>query len=209
MTAIPAGALIEATSIGAALVVPGRVRAPQLHALRVAAEVTGFPCCAVVRGRGRRAGAPEALVKELLDAGATSVVVPSLAALHPSPPRALAIVAVLSAAGLTVHSLAEPAIAAADSATLSTIASFLLAAEQRRASKVGSKIITVAKNTGKRVGRPPKPLPVPVEQVRSLVERHSYRRVGVMLGISSSGIRRALLKADAFEQKLNQKRGSP
>ena len=141
-------------------------------------------------------------------AGVTSVVVCGLASIHPSPARAIGIVAALYSASVIVHSLNEPGIAAADSATLSTIATFLLAAEQRRASKAGSKVITVVRKIGKRVGRPPKPLLVPVGQARHLVQLHGYRRAAVLLGVSASSVRRALVKAVVAEQMSNQ-RSSP
>ena len=76
----------------------------------------------------------------------------------------MAVTATLNAAGFVVHSLAEPGISSADSATLSTIATFLVAAEQRRASKAGSKIITAVRQAERPVGRPSKPLPVSVDK---------------------------------------------
>jgi hypothetical protein len=187
MAAAPTLVLVDRSEPKSVLVIGRRDR--DLSAPRAKA---GGANCVVIRSQGRRAGASEALVKELLAAGATTVVVPSLLSLHSTPSRALGIVAALRAAGVVTHSLAEPGISSADGPTLTSIAGFLVAAEKQRASRQGAEVIARLSRTGRPIGRPRKSLPCSVEEARAVVEERGYRLAGQLLGLSASTVRRVL-----------------
>lgn len=173
--------------------VPGRSRGPQLQRLQQEATLRGFPTCAVVRGKGRRSGASETLVSDLLTAGATVVILPSLAALHPVPARALGVLGALLSAGVRVVSTSDGWVASLDPQTVAAVATYLLNDETRRNSRRGRSVIAAVRRTGRKVGRPA--IPIDVDEARRLVELGGYRRAGRALRVSASSVRRALLKA--------------
>src|SRR4051812_39042955 len=78
----------------AAVVLSGR-RSRMPQKLAKAAMNTGCGSITVIRGGGRRRGAPEALVSDLLGRGVRTVVVSSLGHLHPQVGTQLAILATL------------------------------------------------------------------------------------------------------------------
>jgi hypothetical protein len=135
-------------------------------------------------------------VAELLSSGVSVVVLPTLAALHPVPARALGLLGALLGAGLRVVSPADGWMAAVDAQTVSAVASHLLNDEARRNSQRGRSVIAAIRATGQRkVGRPSKP--VNVVEARRLVDAHGYRKAARLMGnTSASSIRRALLKAE-------------
>lgn len=135
-------------------------------------------------------------MSELLSSGVSVVVLPTLAALHPVPARALGLLGSMLSAGLRVVSPTDGWIAAADAQTVSAVASHLLNDEAQRNSRRGRSVIAAIRATGQRkVGRPSKP--VNVVEARRLVEAHGYRKAARLMGnTSASSVRRALLKAD-------------
>ncbi len=101
-----------------ALVLPRRASALESEAI---ARASVPDRCLIVRTRGRRAGAGEDLVAELLGAGVAVAVIPALSTLHPSPTRALALVGALTIAGVKVVSINEPWLSTVHSPTLASI----------------------------------------------------------------------------------------
>lgn len=182
MTALPA---LVTTSL----------RAPVVARLRSGAAAAGHQVCRVVRARGRRQGAREALVAELLEANVTTVVVEAISALHPVPARALEVLATLLNVGLRVVSLSDGWVSSADPKTLHAVSNYLSGIETKRNSKRGREVVAEIRRVGnKKVGRPKKSCDI--ERARALVEAHGYRKAASMLGnISASSIRRALLQA--------------
>lgn len=163
--------------------------------LRSEAAAAGYQVCRVVRARGRRGGAREALLAELLEADVTVVVVEAITALHPIPAKALEVLAGLLEVGIRAISLSEAWASSADAKTLHAVANYLSGVEAKRNSKRGREVIAEIRRAGnKKVGRPKKSCDV--ERARALVEAHGYRKAASMLGnISASSIRRALLQA--------------
>jgi DNA invertase Pin-like site-specific DNA recombinase len=194
MTAIPRIQLSQEAVPRAALVVTGRRRIGDRHLVEAAAAHSGGGCL-VVRGRGRRSGASEALVSDLLNAGISTVVVASLSALHPSTATALSIVGALLTSGIRLVSLADGWTAKVDPETVVAIASYLSADQQRRASRQGRTVIASVRQTGAKVGRPSRPLPVSPEEARQLVEQLGWRGAGRRVGISPASLRRRLAAA--------------
>lgn len=188
----PIAQLPPRTPTAAAVVLAGR-RARLSPAL--AAASCGSRAAVVLRSGGRRRGAREQLVSELLNSDVTTVVVSSILSLHPIPAHALEALAVLRAAGLRVFSMADAWVSSADPATIQAVANFLRSAEARKNSKRGHDVIAeIRRKQNAKVGRPRKP--VDVERARVLVEQHGYRKAASMLGnISASSVRRALLHA--------------
>jgi hypothetical protein len=192
MTAIPARAMVEAMGVVTGLVVPGRAREAQVGQLRAAAGAEAK--CLVLRSRGRRKGAAEDLVAQVLEARVGVLVVPSLMTLHPSPARALGMVSMLVSAQVTVQVSTAPWVARADAGTLSAVASYLVAEEERRASRNGRRAIAQVRKAGG-VGRPSKPLSVSPEEAKQLVKQFGWRGAGRRTGVSPASLRRALAKA--------------
>lgn len=162
-------------------------------AQQAAQQLLGDPV-RVIRGGGRRRGAPEALVAELVGCGVLNVVVESISALHPIPAKALATLAAMRAAGLTVSSIADPWTTTCDPQTLVMVATYLSAEEKRRNSRAGRAAVAVARVRHARIGRPP--VPIEIERARALVEQHgSIRRAARELRVGASTLRRALRQA--------------
>lgn len=147
----------------------------------------------VIRGGGRRRGATEALVAELLGSGVMGVVIESLRSLNPVPAKALAALASMMSAGLVVTSIADPWTTACDAQTLTMVSSFLVAAEKAKSSRAGHSAIAVARAQDRRIGRPRRTFDV--ERARVLVEQHGFRRAARELGVGATTIRRALRAA--------------
>lgn len=194
MSAIPKAVVPAAKDIQAALVVSPRERVPQVSRVRMAASGQGLARSVVVRGGGRRRGASERLVADVLDAGVSTVVVPSLAAFHPASSGALAIAGALLQAGVRVVSIREGAFSSTDGATIAAVASFLQEEERRRASLRGRRTIALVRQTRQRVGRPAKPLPVSAGQARDLIASVGWRAAAKRIGISAASMRRALAR---------------
>lgn len=190
----------------AALVISGR-RAAVDDQLREVAAARGERQCVVLRTGGRRSGASKRLVAELLDARVSTVVVPSLLTLHPSAPNALAMAAALMTSGVALVSLSDAWLTSVDPPTVAAVASFLMSDERRRASAHGRNAIALVRKTGKRIGRPSKPLPVPVEQARQLVEQLGWRGAARRIGISAASIRRALERVEPATRRTTAERG--
>lgn len=182
MTALPVTALVTTS-----------LRQAPLGRLRAQAGQLGFGAVRVIKARGRRAGASEALVEELVTSGVGTVVLESLAKLHPVPSKALALLAALRSAGLRVVSLVDGWAGDADPTTLLCVATYLAAVEQKQNSKKGRAAIAVARVNARRVGRPKKE--VHVERARVLVEQHGFRKAAAMLGLGATTVRRALMQA--------------
>ncbi len=195
MAAIPRIQLAQGVAVPkVALVVTGRRRGGDRRLVDAAATHGGGQCL-VVRGRGRRSGAAEALVSEVLNAGASTVVVASLAALHPSATTALGIAGALMTAGIRLVSLADCWTATVDPHTVVAISVYLSADQQRRASRQGRTVIASVRQAGAKVGRPSRPLPVSPDEARRLVEQFGWRSGAKKVGVSAASIRRALARA--------------
>lgn len=195
MSATPKlNALSVASTTQVAVVVTGRRTQAQQSspAIELAA---GLGRHVVVRGHGRRSGAGERLVAELLDAGVSTVVVPALTSLHPSAAKALGIAGALLMAGVRVVSLADGWLAFAEAETLVAVATHLQAEEHRKASVLGRRSIGLVRRGGGRVGRPPKPLTVPVEVARDCASDLGWRLGARKAGTSAASLRRALDRA--------------
>lgn len=133
---------------------------------------------------------------ELVGSGVLTVVVESLRALSPVPAKALAMLAAMKSAGLTLTSIADPWTTACDPQTLVMVASYLSAEEKRRNSRAGRAAVAVARVRHARIGRPP--VPIDLERARALVEQHrSIRRAARELGCGASTLRRTLARLAA------------
>lgn len=184
MTALAAPTAVLTTTLRPSVV--GRIRSQ--------AGALGLGQVRVLRGRGRRAGAPEQLVEEVLAAGIKTVIAESLTAFHPSAARALGTVAALRLAGVAVVTLNDAPVANGDPATLSAVATYLAAVEQRAASRRGRTSIAVARVAGRRLGRPKKP--VDLSRARALIEQYgSVRRAAREMNLGVSTLRRAIRQA--------------
>jgi hypothetical protein len=190
----------------AAVVVAGRRRGGDRRLVDAAAAHGGGQCL-VVRGRGRRSGASETLVTELLNAGVSTVVVASLAVLHPSATSALGIAGALMAAGIRLVSLADGWTATVDPKTVVAISVYLSADQQRRASRQGRSAVASVRHTGMKVGRPCKPLPVPPDEARQFVEQFGWRGAAKKVGVSAASIRRSLGRAGLLPVSPSRRTG--
>jgi hypothetical protein len=176
-----------------AAVVPTLRRGAGETARQAAQQLVGGPV-RVIRGGGRRRGAPEALVAELLGSGVMNVVVESLRALHPVPAMALATLAAMKSAGLVVTSICDPWATTSDAQTLTMVSSYLSAEEQRRNSRAGRAAVAVARARNARIGRPV--VPIDLERARALIAQHrSVRRAARELQVGATTLRRALRQA--------------
>ena len=188
------------TPSAAALILPS-VRRSQVERLRAQGVALGLHPVRVLKSHGRRKGASAALVTELLESGVSTIVIESISKLHPIPAHALALVGALMNAGLRVISVRDGWAANADPNTLMAAAAFITGIEEKRNSKRGRESAAVLRKTGRRVGRPARPLPVPVGEARQAVETLGWRGAARALSISAASIRRALAKADATASK--------
>lgn len=189
----------------AALVVATR-RGPGVARLRNVAASVGLRSCRVLRSRGRRAGAREGLVAELLEAGVGVVVVPTLRVLHPSPAEALSMVSALAALGIRVVSVEQAWVTSAPANVLAAIAVFLADEERRRASRHGRRVVAVMRRDGARVGRPRKALPVQPAEALRLVNERGWRAAGRAIGLSPASVRRALQREGLLEVPQSKRR---
>lgn len=174
-----------------AAIVTSTVRPAPLARLvaRVEGVVTGPT--RVVRARGRRAGAPENLIEEVVSAGIRTVIAETITAFHPSPARSLAVVVALRRAGVAVVTLNDGQVASGDPVTLAAVAAFLAGVEQKAASKRGRSAIAQARTNGRSLGRPKKP--VDLVRARALIEEHgSIRRAALVLGLGATTLRRVM-----------------
>lgn len=169
--------------------------------------VGGSRLCQVIRSRGRRAGASEEVVAEIVSTATKSVVVPCLSVLHPTGARALAIVAALRAAGVAVHSIAEPWVATVDAATLASVAAYFSVQANRERSKKTRTALGVVRASGRSIGRPRKP--IPVGRAAELVEQFGYRKAGQLLGVGATSIRRAIARARASTNAVTLQAATP
>lgn len=178
-----------------AAVIP-TTRPSAVRRIRSQAGALGFGQVRVVKGGGRKRGAAEALLKDLLSGGVATVVIESIERLHPVPARALGLLAAMRSAGLRVVCLTEGWADSADVETLKAVASYLSAVEQRAASKRGRAAIAAARVAGRSLGRPRKS--VDLSRARALVEQHkSIRRAAMVLQVGATTLRRALSKQAA------------
>lgn len=176
-----------------AAVIP-TMRPSAVGRIRSQAGVLGLGQVRVLKGGGRRRGAAEDLLKDLLSGGVATVVIESIERLHPVPARALGLLSAMRSAGLRVVCLTDGWADSADVETLKSVASYLSAVEQRAASKRGRTAIASARASGRRLGRPKKS--VDLARARALVEQHgSIRRAARELQVGATTLRRLLENA--------------
>lgn len=171
-----------------AAVIP-TMRPSAVGRIRSQAEALGLGQVRVLKGGGRRRGAAEDLLKDLLSGGVATVVIESLARLHPIPARALGLLAAMRSAGLRVVCLTDGWAGTADVETLKSVASYLEAAEHKKNSRAGRRAIAVARAGGRKLGRPRKEW----DRVRAaalVAELGSYRKAATALGIGCTTLRR-------------------
>lgn len=183
MTAMPPTAVLTTT-----------LRPSEVGRIRSQAGALGFGQVRVVKGGGRRRGAAEDLLKDLLSGGVATVVIESIERLHPVPARALGLLSAMRSAGLRVVCLTDGWADSADVETLKAVASYLSAVEQRAASRRGRTAIASARASGRSLGRPKKT--VDLSRALALVQQHgSIRRAARELQVGATTLRRALRQA--------------
>lgn len=169
-------------------------RPSEVGRIRSQAGTLGLGQVRVLKGGGRKRGAAEALLKDLLSGGVATVVVESIERLHPIPARALGLLSAIRSAGLRVVCLTDGWADSADVETLKAVASYLSAVEQRAASKRGRTAIASARASGRRLGRPKKP--VDLARAHALIEQYgSVRRAAREMNLGATTLLRALRKA--------------
>jgi DNA invertase Pin-like site-specific DNA recombinase len=184
MTALAAPTAVLTTTLRPSVV--GRIRSQ--------AGALGLGQVRVLKGGGRRRGAAEALLKDLLSGGVATVVVESIERLHPVPAKALALLSSIRAAGLRVVCLSDGWADSADVTTLQAVATYLAAVEQRAASRRGRTAVASARASGRSLGRPRKP--VDLSRARALIEQFgSIRRAAREMNLGASTLRRAFKRA--------------
>lgn len=178
----------------AAVVLGGR-RARTTPELTKCVMESGAASATVIRSGGRRRGASESLVGDLLERGVTTVVVTSLAALHPSVASQLAILGALLTSGIRVVSVTDAWVSMVDPKTVAFIAGLLASDEHRRASRAGRSVVAQLRRAGTAVGRPRAALNVAPVDAQRLVAEQGWRRAARTIGTSPATLRRVLARA--------------
>lgn len=178
-----------------AVVVSGAKSGSKALLARAASEAGGDAI--LLRSRGRRHGATQALVADLLNRRVATVVVPSLAALHPSVASQLAILSTLLQHKIRVVSVSptESWVTVLDPTSVSLIAGLLAADEHRRASQHGRAVVAQLRQRSARVGRPRTTLKVALCEAQRLVGEKGWRRAARTIGTSPATLRRLLREA--------------
>lgn len=162
-----------------------------------AAAVVGGQDAIVLRSGGRRRGATQALLTDLLARKVRTVVVPSLASLHPSIGCQLAMLGTLLQNEIRVVSVnpSESWLALLDPRSVSLIAGLIAGEEQRRASRHGRAVVAQLRQRSARVGRPRTALKVTLAEAQRLVIEQGWRRAARTSGTSPATLRRLLREA--------------